>query len=76
MRYIADSAGYVKEVSFGAVITCGGSECVEYTGVVPEGYTSPEDWFNACGGELWRWMIVDGNLTLDPSAEAPADPGV
>ena len=76
MRYIADSAGYVKEVSFGAVITCGGSECVEYMGAVPEGYTSLEDWFNACGGELWRWMIVDGNLTLDPSAEPPADPGV
>lgn len=76
MRYIADSAGYVKEVSFGAEIACGGSECVEYTGAVPEGYTSLEDWFNACGGELWRWMIVDGNLTLDPSAEPPADPGV
>ena len=76
MRYIADSAGYVKEVSFGAVITCGDSECVEYTGTVPEGYTSLEDWFNACGGELWQWMIVDGNLTLDPSAEPPADPGV
>lgn len=76
MKYIADSAGYVKEVSFGAVITCGGSECVEYMGAVPEGYTSLEDWFNACGGELWRWMIVDGNLTLDPSAEPPADPGV
>ena len=74
MRYIADSAGYVKEVSFGAVITCGDSECVEYTGAVPEGYTSLEDWFNACGGELWQWMIVDGNLTLDPSAEAPVEP--
>ena len=76
MRYIADSAGYVKEVSFGAIITCEGSECVEYTGAVPEGYSSLEDWFNTCGGELWRWMIVDGNLTLDPSAEPPADPGV
>lgn len=76
MKYIADSAGYVKEVSFGAVITCGDSECVEYTGAVPEGYTSLEDWFNACGGELWQWMIVDGNLTLDPAAEPPADPGV
>lgn len=75
MRYIADSAGYVKEVSFGAVITCGDSECVEYTGAVPEGYTSLEDWFNACGGELWQWMIVDGNLTLDPSAEPPAEHG-
>lgn len=76
MRYIADSAGYVKEVSFGAMIACGGSECVEYTGAVPEGYASLEDWFNACGGELWRWMIVDENLTIDPSAEAPADPGL
>ena len=76
MRYIADSAGYVKEVSFGAIITCEGSECVEYTGAAPEGYSSLEDWFNTCGGELWRWMIVDGNLTLDPSAEPPADPGV
>ena len=54
MRYIADSDGYVKEVSFGAVITCGTSECVEYTGTVPEGYTSVEDWFNVCGGELYQ----------------------
>lgn len=74
MRYIADSDGYVKEVSFGAVITCGTSECVEYTGTVPEGYTSVEDWFNVCGGELYRWKIVDGNLTPDPSAEAPVEP--
>lgn len=74
MRYIADSDGYVKEVSFGAIITCGGSSCIEYTGAVPEGYTSLEDWCNACGGELYRWKIVGGNLTVDPSAEAPVEP--
>ena len=74
MRYIADSDGYVKEVSFGAVIACGGSECVDYTGTVPEGYTSLEDWFNACGGELYRWKIVDGNLAIDTSAEEPVEP--
>jgi len=72
MRYIADTSGYVKNISFGALITCGGVECTEYEGVVPEGYDSLEEWFLAECETLYRWKIVNGNLTLDDEAAAPA----
>ena len=74
MRYIADSSGYVKEVSFGADIVCDGQVCTEYTGAVPTGYASLEAWFMEELEKLYRWKIVDGNLTLDSSAVAPSDP--
>lgn len=73
MRYIADSNGYVKEVSFGADITCNGNTCKAYTGAVPSGYASLEAWALAEVEKLYRWKIVNGNLTLDSSAVAPGD---
>lgn len=73
MRYIADSSGYVKEVSFGADITCNGNTCKAYTGAVPSGYKSLEAWALAETEKLYRWKIVNGNLTLDSSAVAPGD---
>lgn len=75
MRYIADSDGYVKEVSFGADIVCDGQECTEYTGAVPTGYASLEAWFMEELERLYRWKIVGGELTLDSTAVAPYDPG-
>lgn len=72
MRYIADSAGYVKELSFGADIACGGDTCTEYTGAVPSGYKTLEAWYIAECERLYRWKIVDGNLTLDSTAVAPS----
>lgn len=74
MRYIADSNGYVKEVSFGAMITCDGSSCKNYTGGVPSGYSSLEDWFVAECEQLYRWKVVNGNLVMDAGAVAPAPP--
>lgn len=71
MRYIADENGYLKEISFGAVIVCGDASCVEYAGSVPAGYDSLEDWFVAVGETLYQWKIVDGELTLDPDAPVP-----
>lgn len=73
MRYIADSSGYVKEVSFGADIVCGGQECTEYAGAVPSGYASLEAWYIAEVEKLYRWKIVSGNLTLDSAAVAPVE---
>ncbi len=73
MRYIADANGYLKEVSFGASIECNGAGCTEYTGSVPSGYDSLVDWFVAEAGKLYRWKIVDGELTLDSTATAPAE---
>ena len=71
MRYIVNAAGYVKSVSFGATITCGGVNCAEYTGVIPEDYDSLEAWYLAECENLYRWKIVNGNLTLDDEAEPP-----
>ena len=71
MRYIADSNGYVKEVSFGADIVCGGKSCTEYKGTVPSGYASLESWYIAEADKLYRWKISGGNLTLVSSAVAP-----
>lgn len=73
MRYIADSDGYVKEVSFGADIVCEDQVCTEYTGEVPTGYASLEAWFMEELEKLYRWKIVGGNLTLDSSAVAPRE---
>lgn len=68
MRYITDLDGYLKEVSFGADIECDGQTCVEYTGAVPEGYLSLEDWYlsaadNACINAYY--IDSSGNLMFD-----------
>lgn len=73
MRYIADYDGYVKQVSFGADIACGDDTCTEYTGSVPAGYKTLEAWFLEETEKLYRWKIVDGNLTLDSSAVPPRE---
>jgi hypothetical protein len=71
VRYIVNSAGYLQEVSFGADIMCNGHGCTEYTGGVPSGYGSLADWFTLECEKLHRWMIVEGELTLDPDAPEP-----
>lgn len=71
MRYIANSEGYLLEVSFGADIQCNGWDCMEYTGGVPEGYADLVDWFAAEGDKLHRWYILRGDLTLDEDAPEP-----
>ena len=73
MRIITDSDGRVLDVSFGALISCGGQDGTDYTGTVPTGYTSLEDWFIKEADKLYRWTVVDGELTLDSSAVAPTD---
>lgn len=73
MRYIANANGYLQEVSFGADIACEGNTCTEYTGAVPTGYDSLEAWYLAESDKLYRWQIIDGALTLDSSAVAPAE---
>jgi hypothetical protein len=71
MRYIANSAGYLQYVSFGAMIECNGQGCTAYTGGVPSGYSSLTDWFALECDKLHRWHIVEGELTLDPDAKEP-----
>lgn len=72
MRYIADSSGKVLEVSFGAMIECNGKSCTEYIGGVPEGYGSLADWFIQEADKLYRWKIVNSELTQIPDAAEPA----
>lgn len=71
MRYIINAAGYLKNVSFGALLTCGGMNCTEYSGEIPSGYDTLEEWYLAECETLYRWKIVNGNLTIDDEAEPP-----
>lgn len=73
MRYIANTNGYLQQVSFGADIACNNQTCTEYAGGVPEGYKSLEEWYQAEAEKLYRWKITSGQLTLDSSAAVPAD---
>lgn len=75
MRYIADSNGYLLEVSFGAIIQCNGKDCTEYTGDVPSGYDDLVDWFIKEGDKLYRWKVHAGQLTLDSSVPVKSEPG-
>lgn len=73
MRYIVNESNYITAVAFGCELACQGYECVEYTGSVPTGYTSLEDWYAGEGEQLHRWKVVDGELTQDSTATAPVD---
>ena len=74
MRYIADSNGYILQLSFGADVSCNGMHCTEYKGSVPAGYSSLCDWYDNAADELYRWKIVNGNLTYDAAVEPPKGP--
>ena len=63
MRYILDNLGYIEEVSSGHTMTCNNKSCTEYTGTIPEGYESLEEW--AINSNIRAYKIVDGNLTYD-----------
>ncbi len=71
MRYITNADGYVVTVSFGGDIECDWGVCTEYTGAVPTGYTSLEAWYAGETEKLYRWKVVNGQLTMDSSATAP-----
>lgn len=73
MRYIINDKGYVTDISFGCALVVNGSECTEYTGTVPNEYSNLEEWYAEEELTLWRWKIVNGNLTLDPNATAPEE---
>lgn len=65
LRYILDKDGYVYHASLGGLIICDLGECTEYTGEVPNGYETIEDWY---AGEIERlnaWKIVENNLVFD-----------
>lgn len=63
MRYILDSYGYVEEVTFGGYIICNNESCTEYTGKIPSGYDSLEEWND--NANIRAYKVVDGNLVYD-----------
>lgn len=67
MRYILDANGYIDSVSC-TPFNCKDKSCKEYTGAIPEGYDSLEDW--ACNANIRAYTIVDGNLTFDSAKDA------
>lgn len=68
MRYILDDLGYIEEVTFGGLIQCNNKSCTEYTGKVPEGYESLEEW--DLEANIRAYKIVDGNLVYDDKRDA------
>jgi hypothetical protein len=72
MQYIADSNGYLKEVSFGCSVSCNGSTCINYIGATPSGYSSLEEWYRQECDNLHQWKISGGNLVKDSSATVEA----
>ena len=63
MRYTADEQGYLIKVNFG----CYFGDCTEYTGEVPDGYETIEEWYEENCECVRSWKIVDGNLVGDAS---------
>ena len=67
MRYILDNNGYVELCSTTPMF-CNGRGCTEYTGTIPSGYRSIEDWAN--NANIRAYKIVDGNLVYDPNRDS------
>lgn len=63
MRYILDDEGYVKVCSKTEIV-CESKTCTEYTGNVPDGYSSIEEW--ATNANIREYKIVDGQLVHSP----------
>lgn len=67
MRYILSDNGYIESVSF-SPIEYNGKTCKEYTGTVPSGYSSLEDW--AVNANIAAYKIVSNNLVYDAAKDA------
>lgn len=67
LRYILDKNGYVCHASLGGLIVCDLGECTEYTGEIPNGYSTIEEWYDKEIDRLNAWKIVDNNLVYDES---------
>lgn len=63
MRYKIDKNNYIDEVYF----NCHSGSCTEYTGTIPDGYDSLEEW--AENANIRAYKIVEGNLVLDVSKD-------
>lgn len=66
MRYILDSNGYVESVSCTPIV-CNDKGCTEYTGNVPDGYSSLEEW--ATTANVKAYKVVNGQLVYDSAKD-------
>ena len=67
MRYILDTNGYIDSISC-TPFNCKDKGCQEYTGAIPEGYSSLEEW--AKTANIRAYKIASGNLTYDADRNA------
>ena len=67
MLYILDNNCYV-ELCSKTRIECNGRGCTEYTGTIPAGYSSIEEW--AANANIRAYKVVDGNLVYDPDRDS------
>lgn len=63
MRYILNNEGYIETISFNNKITCNDKSCTEYTGTIPDGYTSLVEW--AENANIRAYKLEDGNLVFN-----------
>ena len=66
MRYILDDNGYIESVSCTPIV-CNNKGCTEYTGNVPEGYSSIEEW--ATTANVRAYKVVNGQLVYDSAKD-------
>jgi len=65
LRYEIDSENYLTKASFGCML----GDCQEYTGEVPDGYETMQEWYKKNCECVKSWKIVDGNLVYDASRD-------
>lgn len=63
MRYELDVDGFIYKVFFG----CGSGYCTAYTGSVPSGYSSLEQWADTAN--IRAYYLVNGNLTFSEARD-------
>ena len=66
MRYILDNEGYV-ELCSQTYITCNNKGCTEYTGEIPDGYNSLEEWVT--NANIRAYKIINNNLVYDENRD-------
>lgn len=67
MFYILDDLGYIEDTS-SHYIERDEKTCTEYTGTIPEGYDSLDDWI--LNANIRAYKIVNNNLTYDADRDA------
>ena len=69
MRIVLDYDNYFVAGSLAEYVECEYGTCQEYTGAIPSGFSSYEDWFVNCDCRN-AYKLVNGNLVLDTDRKA------